>query len=226
MAYVAVSRARLDARVYTDSAADLSRALARRTDKTMALDALKQVASGAGNDNKMAKESTHTTQHENILRVDPGVEGDDNYSVERLKGRAILAESNVAVAQKRLNDFEKTKHLYGFDINEEKWSLVRLDRQQRIKEHQIDYSKRAISAYRRRLYGVINNPLRLYGLRGHKENAANAKTKIEEARGQIEDLHSIRQTVNSSLEQRRDEFKSDLVKRDANCAEPTSRVRG
>ena len=47
MAYVAVSRARLDARIYTDSAADLSSALARRKDKTMALEALQQTGSGA-----------------------------------------------------------------------------------------------------------------------------------------------------------------------------------
>jgi conjugative relaxase-like TrwC/TraI family protein len=211
MAYVAVSRARLDARIYTDSAADLSRALARRTDKTIVLDALKHAASGRGNDNSAGKESTQTTQHEKLLAINPRVDGDENYSVPRLKGRAILAESNVAVAQKRLNDFEKSKHLYGFDINGEKWSLVRVDRQQRIKEHQINYSKRAISAYRMRLYGVINNPLKLYGLRGYKENATIAKTQIEQARGQIQNLHSIRQTVNSFLEQRRDEFKSDLV---------------
>jgi hypothetical protein len=42
MAYVAVSRARFDARIYTDSAADLARALARREDKTMALEAIHQ----------------------------------------------------------------------------------------------------------------------------------------------------------------------------------------
>jgi conjugative relaxase-like TrwC/TraI family protein len=210
MAYVAVSRARLDARIYTDSAAHLSRALARRTDKTMALDALKH-ASGQGNDNNAGKQSTHTTQYENMLANNPHVEGDDYYSVARLKGRAILAESNVAVAQRRLNDFERSKHLYAFDINGAKWSLVRVDRQQRIKEHQIDHNKRAISAYRMRLYGVVNNPLKLYGLRGYKENATIAKTNIEEVRGQIEDLHSIRQAVDSSLEQRREELKFDLV---------------
>ena len=50
MAYVAVSRARLDARIYTDSAADLGSALARRRDKTMALEALKQVRNEATNE--------------------------------------------------------------------------------------------------------------------------------------------------------------------------------
>lgn len=46
MAYVAMSRARFDARVYTDSAADLGGALNRPKDKEMALEALKEVTGG------------------------------------------------------------------------------------------------------------------------------------------------------------------------------------
>lgn len=42
MAYVAISRARFDARVYTDSAVDLGGALNRPKDKEMALEALKE----------------------------------------------------------------------------------------------------------------------------------------------------------------------------------------
>ena len=131
MAYVAVSRARFDAHIYTDSAADLGRALARRRDKTIALEALKQVGGGATNDNETRRDlSAHA--------IHTGGEGDESYSTARLQGRAILAESNVAVAQKRLNSFEKARHLYSFEIDGEQWSLVRVDRQQRIKERQID----------------------------------------------------------------------------------------
>jgi hypothetical protein len=147
MAYVAVSRARLDARIYTDSAADLSGALARRGDKTMALEALKQVRNVTSNDNETRSNSiARAKQYEELLGTDGGSERDEACSIARLEGRGILAESNVAVAQKRLNDFEKSKHLYRFEIDGEPWSLVRVDRQKRIKEHQIDYSKGAISA--------------------------------------------------------------------------------
>ena len=203
MAYVAISRARFDARIYTDSAADLGGALARRRDKTMALEALKQVRSGATNHNGARSDlSAPVTQHDNTLTISVGSEGDEAYSIARLKGRSILAEANVAVAQKRLNDFEKSRHLYSFEIDGEQWSLVRVDRQQRIKERQIDYNKRAISAYRKRLYGAINNPLKLYGLRGYKENAAAAKEQIKEIRCQIDNLSEIRETVTSRLHQR------------------------
>jgi hypothetical protein len=61
-----------------------------------------------------------------------------------------------------------------------------------------------------RLYGAINNPLKLRRLRNYKENAANAKRQIKELRPQIEDLHSIRQAVTSGIQQRREELNSDL----------------
>jgi conjugative relaxase-like TrwC/TraI family protein len=208
MAYVAVSRARLDARIYTDSAADLGGALARRRDKTMALEALKQVRGGAINDNETRGDfNVHATQYEDI---NAGGEGDEVDSIARLKGRSILAESNVAVAQKRLTDFEKSRHLYSFEIDSEQWSLVRVDRQRRVKERQIDYSKRAISAYRMRLYGAINNPLKLYGLRGYKENAATAKEQIQDARKQIDTINQIRETVTSCLDNRRTGLQTEL----------------
>lgn len=211
MAYVAVSRARLDARIYTDSAADLGSALARRKDKSMALEALNQSSLGAMPGNEKANGS-------GTLRINPAgppldiVEGDkgDDYSIARLRGRAIVADSNVAVAQKRLDEFEKSKHLYNFESDGEQWSLVRLDHQQRTQERQIDYSRRAVSAYRMRLYGAINNPLKLYGLYDYKQNATNAKEQIKEARWRIEDLQNKRNGVTSGLESQRAMLRGDL----------------
>ena len=204
MAYVAVSRARLDAHIYTDSAADLSGALARRRDKTMALEALKQVHNGPTNEKGTRRDlSAHATRHEDVLAMDAGGEGDESHSIARLKGRAILSDSNVAVAQKRLTDFEKSRHLCSFEIDGKQWSLVRVDRQQRIRERQIDYSKRAISAYRMRLYGAINNPLKLYGLRDYKENAARAREQIKGTREQLYNLRQIREIVASCLDKQR-----------------------
>lgn len=211
MAYVAVSRARLDARIYTDSAADLGGALARRKDKTMALEALEQVHNGSTNDNGTQRDlNTQATQHEDKFVITAGGEGDESHSIARLKGRSILAESNVTVAQKRLTDFEKSKHLYSFEIGGEQWSLVRVDRQQRIRERQIDYSKRAISAYRMRLYGAINNPLKLYGLSGYKENAASARAQIKGTREQLDNLRQIREIVTSCLDKRRVGLQTEL----------------
>jgi conjugative relaxase-like TrwC/TraI family protein len=211
MAYVAVSRARLDARIYTDSAADLGGALARRRDKTMALEALKQLRNEPTNDNGTGPDlSAHATQYEDTFAMDAGSEGDESHSIARLKGRSILAESNVAVAQKRLTDFEKSRHLYSFEIDGEQWSLVRVDHQQRIRERQIDYSKRAISAYRMRLYGAINNPLKLYGLRDYKENAARAREQIKGTREQLDNLRQIREIVTSCLDKRRAGLQTEL----------------
>ncbi|HZI87859.1 MAG TPA: MobF family relaxase [Pyrinomonadaceae bacterium] len=208
MAYVAISRARLDARIYTDSAADLGGALARRKDKTMALEALQKVQHSGASNNNGDDLSDHGTHRKPV--INPGGESDEACSIARLKGRAILVESNAAVAQKRLDEFEKTKHLYNFEIDGEQWSLVRVDRQHRTKERQINYNKRAISAYRMRLYGLINNPLKLRGLRSYKENAANAKRQIKELRPQIEDLYSIRHAVTSGIQQRTEELRTDL----------------
>jgi conjugative relaxase-like TrwC/TraI family protein len=211
MAYVAVSRARLDARIYTDSAADLATSLARRRDKTMALEALNQVHNEAATQHETRNDlSVRGKSPEGMLAIHARGEGDEVDSIARLKGRSILAESNAAVAQKRLNDFERARHLYSFEIDGEKWSLVNVDRQQGIKELQIDYSKRAISAYRKRLYGAINNPLKLYGLRDYKQNAAIAKEQIKETRRQIDELRQTRETVTSCLDDRRTGLRAEV----------------
>jgi conjugative relaxase-like TrwC/TraI family protein len=202
MAYVAVSRARLDARIYTDSAADLGSALARRRDKTMGLEALKQVRNEVISNNESVTD-LNAKSAEGTIAVLGRREDVNADSIPRLKGRSILAESNVAVAQKRLNDFERAKHLYSFEIDGEQWSLVRVDRQRGIKERQIDYGKRAVSAYRKRLYGAINNPLKLYGLRDYKQNAATAKGQIKETRRQMDELRQTREAVTSRLDDRR-----------------------
>jgi hypothetical protein len=204
MAYVAVSRARLDARIYTDSAADLDSALARQRDKTMALKALKQVRNEAITEHETRNDlNTRTESAEGKIAIHASGEDEDANSIARLKGRSILAESNVAVAQKRLNDFERARHLFSFEIDGEQWSLVSVDRQQGIKERQIDYSKRAISTYRKRLYGAINNPLKLYELRDYKQNAATAKEQIKNTRRQIDELRQTREAVTSCLDDRR-----------------------
>lgn len=211
MAYVAVSRARLDARIYTDSATDLSTALARRKDKTMALEALQQPGSSATNaDGPRNDLSAHATRHEGMVTTSAEAEGDEVSSIKRLKARAILGDSDVAVAHKRLTDFEKTKHLYSYEIDGEQWSLVRIDRQQRLKERQIDYGKRAVSAYRMRLYGAINNPLKLYGLRDYRENAANGRDQIKQTREQLDNLRQIRESVTSCIQDQRVELQTEL----------------
>jgi hypothetical protein len=109
----------------------------------------------------------------------------NSLSVARLRGLAIVTESNVAVAQKRSEDFEKSKHFAKFEIDGEQWSLVSVDQQQRVKEREIDFNKRTVSAYRMRLYGVIHNPIKLYNIRDYKENAAKAKGRIKQAREEI-----------------------------------------
>src|SRR6185503_6863585 len=211
MAYVAVSRARLDARIYTDSTADLGSALARRRDKTMALEALKQVRNEVTSNNESVPDlNARAKLPQGTIAGRDRREDVEADSIPRLKGRSILAESNVAVAQKRLDDFERAKHLYSFEIDGEQWSLVTVDRQQGIKERQIDYSKRAVSAYRKRLYGAINNPLKLFGLGDYKQNAATAKEQIKSTRLQIDELRQMREVVTSGLDERRAQLQSEV----------------
>ncbi len=140
-------------------------------------------------------------------------------SIGRLKGRAIVAESNIAVAQKRLDDFERSKHLCNVEIDGEQWSLVRLDGQQRTQERQIHYSRRTVSAYRTRLYGAINNPLKLYGLHNYKENATNAKAQIKESQRRIEDIQNKRYGVTSLLEKQRAMLHGDLMQKTESAQE-------
>ncbi|HKR15330.1 MAG TPA: MobF family relaxase [Pyrinomonadaceae bacterium] len=210
MAYVAVSRARFDARIYTDSVADLGDALSRRRDKTMALEALNQssLTATVRNEGASDSETLQVRPDDDLLVGDGG--NDHDHSFARLRARAIVADSDVAVAQKRLDEFERSKHLCNFEIDGEQWSLVRLDGQQRAQQRQIDYDRRAVSAYRTRLYGAINNPLKLYGLHDYKENAATAKAQIKESHRRSGDIQDKRNGVNSLLESQRAMLRGDL----------------
>jgi conjugative relaxase-like TrwC/TraI family protein len=196
MAYVAISRARFDARVYTDSAVDLGGALNRPKDKEMALEALKESQTGTP-----AFDKPGSIARSKPRELRQGAR--DSCSIARLKGSAIVAESNVAVAEKRTVDFEKSRHFANFEINGEQWSLVTLDRQQRTKEREIDLNKRTVSAYRMRLYGVIHNPIKLYNIRNYRERAAKAKVRIKQSREEIKQLQPIRERVTDFIEERR-----------------------
>ena len=195
MAYVAISRARFDARVYTDSAVDLGGALNRPKDKEMALEALKESQTGTPAFDKPSSIARAKPRELKQLAR-------DSCSISRLKGSAIVAGSNVAVAEKQTVDFEKSRHFANFEINGEHWSLVSLDRQQRIKEREIDFNKRTVSAYRMRLYGVIHNPIKLYNIRDYKERAAKAKVRIKQSREEIKQLQPIRERVTDFIEER------------------------
>jgi hypothetical protein len=147
MAYVAVSRAKFDARVYTDSAADLGSALNRPKNKVMALEALKESQAAVSNKgpNELraveCKDAPVFDKPESLTHARPrglGQTEKDSFSIARLRGRAIVAESNVAVAQKQAEDFEKSKHFVSLEIDGEQWSLVSVDQDQRGKERAID----------------------------------------------------------------------------------------
>jgi conjugative relaxase-like TrwC/TraI family protein len=220
MAYVAMSRARFDARVYTDSAADLGGALNRQKDKEMALEALKQ--SGTAASAERTGLPIPAIQLEGVTQTNPKVD-QHSLSIARLRGLAIVTESNVAVAQKRTEDFEKSKHFAKFEIDGEQWSLVSVDQQQRIKEREIDFNKRAVSAYRMRLYGVIHNPIKLYNIRDYKEKAAKAKGRIKQAREDIKQLQPIRESVTEFIQERR-EVLQDNVEQERQLSRTLNRV--
>lgn len=138
-------------------------------------------------------------------------------SIARLRGQAIVAQTNVAVAAKRGEDFEKSKHFAKFEIDGEQWSLVSVDKQQRGKEREIEFDKRTVSAYRKRLYGVIHNPIKLYGIRDYKERAAKAKVRMKHAREEIKQLQPIRERVSEFIDERR-EMLRDSVQQETQSA--------
>ncbi len=112
----------------------------------------------------------------------------DTFSFARLKGQTIVAQSNVAIGEKRVEDFEKSRHFAKFEIDGEQWSLVRVDRQQRLADREIEFHRGTISAYRKRLYAGLQNPIKLYDIGEYKERAATAKESIASAREDIRNL--------------------------------------
>ncbi|HEY6806099.1 MAG TPA: AAA family ATPase, partial [Pyrinomonadaceae bacterium] len=220
MAYVAISRARLDARVYTDSAADLGGALNRPKNKEIALEALKESQAVVGNE--ASNELPHTAEHKDARAFDKpeslmqarqrglSQTEKDSFSIARLRGRAIVAESNVAVAQKQAEAFEKSRHFVSLEIDGEQWSLVSVDQHQRGKERQIELNQRVVSAYRKRLYGVIHNPIKLYGIRDYKEKATKAKGRIKQLREEIKQLQPIRERVVGFIDEHRDVLRDNV----------------
>jgi conjugative relaxase-like TrwC/TraI family protein len=134
----------------------------------------------------------------------------DGFSVGRLRGQAIVAESNVRVAEKRFDDFERSRHFARFEIGGEQWSLVRVDREQRLAEQEIEFHKNAISAYRWRLYSGLQNPWKLRDIGEYRQRSALAKENIINAREQIRNLQPIRIEVQHLIEEHRAELKAEV----------------
>lgn len=134
----------------------------------------------------------------------------DTFSFARLKGQATVAHSNVAVAEKRIEDFEKSRHFAKFEIDGEQWSLARVDRQQRLAEREIEFHRGTISAYRKRLYAGLQNPIKLYSIGEYKERATTAKGGIANAREEIRNLQPTRAEVKGLIEEHRTELVDNL----------------
>ncbi len=153
-------------------------------------------------------------QLEQIRREMPHELGEperDTFSFARLKGQAIVAQSNVAVAEKRVEDFEKSRHFAKFEIDGEQWSLARVDRQQRLAEREIEFHRGTITAYRKRLYAALQNPIKLYSILEYKERAATAKENIANAREEIKNLQPIRAEVKDLIEEHRAELDDNML---------------
>jgi conjugative relaxase-like TrwC/TraI family protein len=134
----------------------------------------------------------------------------DSFSFARLRGQSILVDSNVRVAEKRLEDFEKSRHFAKFEINGQQWSLVRIDREQRIAERQLEFQRKAISAYRWRIYGGLQNPWKLRNIGEYRERAASAKENVASSREEIRNLQPIREKVFGLIDVHRAELKENM----------------
>jgi conjugative relaxase-like TrwC/TraI family protein len=134
----------------------------------------------------------------------------DTFAFRRLRGQTALAESNLAVAEKRVDDFERSRHFAKFEINGEQWSLVRVDRRQRLLEKQIDFHRGAISAYRKRLYAGLQNPFKLLDIGEYKERADIARESIAKTREELWNLQPIRAEVHRLIGERRLDLRETL----------------
>jgi ATP-dependent exoDNAse (exonuclease V) alpha subunit len=102
MAYVALSRARVDARVYTDSAADLGAAFDRQQNKEIALEALRQSQAGAqGIDPQAGRRQSEDSRLEQARRALDRIAGEQNSSVKHGigAGQAIAADNEAVRAE-------------------------------------------------------------------------------------------------------------------------------
>ncbi|HEY6803728.1 MAG TPA: AAA family ATPase [Pyrinomonadaceae bacterium] len=133
--------------------------------------------------------------------------GRDDYSFARLKGQALVADSNVRVAEKRIEEFEKTRHFAKFEIDGEEWSLVRIDRATRLAERQIEFHRGEISSYRWRIYGGFQNPWKLRNIGDYRKRVAVAKECIATACNETRDLQPIREEVLRLIEEHRLDLK-------------------
>jgi conjugative relaxase-like TrwC/TraI family protein len=146
----------------------------------------------------------------------------DSFSFARLRGQAILADSNVRVAEKRVEDLEKSRHFAKFEIDGQQWSLVRVDREQRLAERQIDFQKSTISAYRWRLYSGFQNPWKLRNLGEYRELALTVKESIANSREEIRNLQPIRAEVTRLIDEHRVDLQQ-AVRRERQMAHALNR---
>jgi len=87
---------------------------------------------------------------------------------------------------------------------------VRVDREQRLAHREIEFQRSAISAYRWRLYGGLQNPWKLRDIFEYRERAATAKESIANAREEIKSLHSIRAEVERLIAERQSKLRQTV----------------
>jgi len=71
---------------------------------------------------------------------------------------------------------------------------VRVDRQRRAAEREIEFYQSEISAYCWRLYGGLQNPWKLRDILDYRDRATAAKQTVVEYREQITSLQPVRTT--------------------------------
>jgi hypothetical protein len=87
---------------------------------------------------------------------------------------------------------------------------VRVDREQRLAEREIEFQKGAVSAYRWRIYGGLQNPWKLRDILDYRERAGAAKESITNAREDIKGLEPIRAEVERLIAEHHSELNETL----------------
>jgi hypothetical protein len=134
----------------------------------------------------------------------------------RLRGQLVVARTDERVRYKRLDDFERSRHLTRWEIDGEKWSLAEVDRGVREQEGRLRLVGRPQDLRRRRRHAPLGEKVQII-LLGKLSNLPPSGRR--RAAAELARLSDVRARVEHQISERRETLKAELseTSRMADC---------
>lgn len=110
-----------------------------------------------------------------------------DYESARVRGQLLMSQTDQKMSERRLEEFEKSRHLTRWDIDGEKWSLADVDKQLAVRAGHVSFFRNPLKHGHARVERSRLEFVRLLNILPSGRESAKAEIKnLTEIRGQVE----------------------------------------